>query len=104
MIMMLLLLLMMSPPAIDQARRLQSRRDVADTIAPAHAAAAAAAKAAEAKAKRRPHVASGLDAEFPCRVCIVDRGVDCRDPVCRYHFRFPDGFLLRDRHSLLEFF
>ena len=35
-------------------------------------------------------VASGVDTEFPYRVCIVDRGVDCRDPVCRHHFRFLD--------------
>ena len=35
-------------------------------------------------------VASGVDTEFPYRVRIVDRGVDCRDPVCRHHFRFPD--------------
>ena len=33
-------------------------------------------------------VATGVDAEFPYRVRIVDRGVDCRDPVCRHHFRF----------------
>ena len=36
-------------------------------------------------------VASGVDTEFPYRVRIVDRGVDCRDPVCRHHFRFPEG-------------
>ena len=35
-------------------------------------------------------VASGVDTEFPYRVRIVDRGVDCRDPVCRHHFRFPE--------------
>ena len=35
-------------------------------------------------------VASGADTEFPYRVRIVDRGVDCRDPVCRHRFRFPD--------------
>ena len=35
-------------------------------------------------------VASGVDTEFPYRVRIVDRGVDCRDPVCRHHFQFPD--------------
>ena len=28
-------------------------------------------------------VASGVDTEFPYRVRIVDRGVDCHDPVCR---------------------
>ena len=27
---------------------------------------------------------------FPYRVRIVDRGVDCRDPVCRHRFRFLD--------------
>ena len=27
-------------------------------------------------------VASGVDTEFPYQVRIVDRGVDCRDPVC----------------------
>ena len=32
----------------------------------------------------------GVDTEFPYRVRIVDRGVDCRDPVCRHRFRFPD--------------
>ena len=31
---------------------------------------------------------TGVDTEFPCRVRIVDRGVDCRDPVCRHRFRF----------------
>ena len=35
-------------------------------------------------------VASGVDTEFPYQVRIVDRGVDCRDPVCRHHFRFPE--------------
>ena len=37
-----------------------------------------------------------VDTDFPCRVCIVNRGVDCRDPVCRHRFRFPDfrGFRL----------
>ena len=30
----------------------------------------------------------GVDTEFPYRVRIVDRGVDCRDPVCRHRFRF----------------
>ena len=30
-----------------------------------------------------------VDTEFPYRVHIVDRGVDCRDPVCRPRFRFP---------------
>ena len=34
-------------------------------------------------------VAPGVDTEFPYRVRIVDRGVDCRDPVCRHRFRFP---------------
>ena len=33
-------------------------------------------------------VAPGVDTEFPYRVRIVDRGVDCRDPVCRHRFRF----------------
>ena len=33
-------------------------------------------------------VALGVDTEFPYRVRIVDRGVDCRDPLCRHHFRF----------------
>ena len=37
-------------------------------------------------------VASGVDTEFPYRVRIVDRGVDCRDPVCRHRFRFLDPF------------
>ena len=32
-------------------------------------------------------VAPGVDTEFPYRVRIVDRGVDCRDPVCRHRFR-----------------
>ena len=36
-----------------------------------------------------PSVASGVDTEFPYRVRIVDRGVDCRDPVCCHRFRFP---------------
>ena len=31
-----------------------------------------------------------IDAEFPYRVPIVDRGGDCRTPVCRPHFRFLD--------------
>ena len=35
-------------------------------------------------------VASGVDTEIPYRVRIVDRGVDCRDPVYRHHFRFPE--------------
>ena len=30
----------------------------------------------------------GPDTEFPYRVRIVDRGVDCRDPVCQHRFRF----------------
>ena len=34
------------------------------------------------------HVDSGVDAELPYRVRIVDRGFDCRDPVRRHHFRF----------------
>ena len=33
----------------------------------------------------------GVDTEFPYQVCIVDRGVDCRDPVCRHRFRFPEA-------------
>ena len=37
-------------------------------------------------------VAPRVDAEFPYRVRIVDRGVDCRDPVCRHRFRFLDVF------------
>ena len=37
-------------------------------------------------------VAPGVDTEFPYRVRIVDRGVDCRDPVCRHRFRFLDFF------------
>ena len=36
-------------------------------------------------------VAPGVDTEFPYRVRIVDRGVDCHDPVCRHRFRFLDG-------------
>ena len=36
-------------------------------------------------------VACGVDTEFPYRVRIVDRGVDCRDPVCRHRFRFLEG-------------
>ena len=36
-------------------------------------------------------VASGVDTEFLYWVRIVDRGVDCRDPVCRHCFRFPDA-------------
>ena len=35
-------------------------------------------------------VDSGVDTEFPYRVRIADRGVDCRDPVCRHRFRFPE--------------
>ena len=35
-------------------------------------------------------VALGVDTEFPYQVRIVDRGVDCRDPVCRHRFRFLD--------------
>ena len=35
-------------------------------------------------------VAPGVDTEFPYRVRIVDRRVDCRDPVCRHRFRFLD--------------
>ena len=35
-------------------------------------------------------VASRVDTEFPYRARIVERGVDCRDPVCRHRFRFPD--------------
>ena len=38
-------------------------------------------------------VDSGVDTEFPYRVRIVDRGVDCCDPVCRHHFRFPDQWV-----------
>ena len=34
------------------------------------------------------HVASGVDTEIPYRVRIVDRGGDCRDPVCRHHLIF----------------
>ena len=33
-------------------------------------------------------VAPAVDTEFPYRVRIIDRGVDCRDPVCRHRFRF----------------
>ena len=33
---------------------------------------------------------SRVDTEFPYQVHTVDRGVDCRDPVCRHRFRFPD--------------
>ena len=33
-------------------------------------------------------VAPRVDTESPYRVRIVDRGVDCRDPVCRHRFRF----------------
>ena len=33
-------------------------------------------------------VAPAVDTEFPYRVRIVDRGVDCRDPLCRHRFRF----------------
>ena len=36
-------------------------------------------------------VASGVDTEFPYRICIVYRGLDCRDPVCRHRFRFPEA-------------
>ena len=32
-------------------------------------------------------VPSRIDTEFPYRVRIVDRGVDCRDPVCRHPFQ-----------------
>ena len=35
-------------------------------------------------------MAPGVDTELPYRVRIVDRGVDCRDPVCRHRFRFLD--------------
>ena len=42
-------------------------------------------------------VAPGVDTEFPYRVRIVDRGVDCRDPVCR---PVPDSFPKRWRASL----
>ena len=35
-------------------------------------------------------VAPGVDAEFLYRVRIVNRGVDCREPVCRHRFRFRD--------------
>ena len=35
-------------------------------------------------------VSPGVDTEFPYRVRIVDRGLDCRDPVCRHRFRFLD--------------
>ena len=45
-------------------------------------------------------VASGVDTEFPYRVRIVDRGVDCRDSVCRHHFRFPDKFRKKFRKYL----
>ena len=34
-----------------------------------------------------PSVASGVDTEFPYWVRIIDKGVDCRDPLCRHHFR-----------------
>ena len=27
---------------------------------------------------------------MPYRIRIIDRGVDCCDPVCRHRFRFPD--------------
>ena len=43
-------------------------------------------------------VAPGVDTEFPYRVRVVDRGVDCRDPVCRHRFRFLD-----DTNNLLVF-
>ena len=33
-------------------------------------------------------VDSRVDTEFPYRVRIVNRGVDCRNPFCRHHFRF----------------
>ena len=33
-------------------------------------------------------MAPGVDTEFPYRVRIVDRGVDCCDPVYRHRFRF----------------
>ena len=42
---------------------------------------------------RTPFAASGIDTEFPCRVRIVDRGVDCRDPVCRHRLRFLDTLI-----------
>ena len=35
-------------------------------------------------------MAFGVDTEFPYRVRIVDRGFDCRDPVCRHRFRLLD--------------
>ena len=35
-------------------------------------------------------VAPGVDTEFPYRVRIVDRELDCRDPLCRHRFRFLD--------------
>ena len=47
-------------------------------------------------------MASEVDSEFPYRVRIVDRGVDCRDPVCRHRFRFPDIF--RGRELSTNFF
>ena len=40
----------------------------------------------------------GVDTEFPYRVRIVDRGVDCRDPVCRHRFRFLDITFLIQKH------
>ena len=36
-------------------------------------------------------VASGVDTEFPYRVRIIDRGVDCRNPVCCQRSRFPES-------------
>ena len=38
-------------------------------------------------------VDSGVDTEFLYRVHIVDRGVDCRAPVCQHRFRFPASVL-----------
>ena len=45
-------------------------------------------------------VASGVATEFPYWVRIVDRGVDCRDPVCRHRFRCLD---LRVRKSSQQY-
>ena len=44
-------------------------------------------------------VAPRVDTEFPYRVRIVDRGVECRDLVCRHRFRFLENkrFLLVNR-------
>ena len=39
-------------------------------------------------------VAPGVDTEFPYRVRIVDRGVDCRDPVCRHRFQFLEFLII----------